>query len=338
MRILPCSPHCLIALLIVVVWAQGSVRSGEVSNLTELREELQAGWKQLKKLDEKAKTYEVNQLVTMTKSGEVTQALVRSEVKVDWANGFRLAHMIKEEVQPRPIVCARNPDYAFVIAEGGSGWGLQGIDRGKPGHNHIDQDVLGAIPMRDIFYPLSSFIFFQVLATDLLKDENFQLTDFKKVPEGKVSAKFSWKFPTPHDNKLHPIDGEMLLNPSLSWVVEEWNYSWNDKKITMTRAVSPPENGSDVIVCRSIMKDFSNEQYALTFENHDFKLDSLEPFRLSYYGLPEPADEPTGQPSSRRWYAWLNAAALGVLGVAILLWALARKSRSKRETSSSAAG
>ncbi len=321
---------CWFALTLVIVSTQTVVADDLPNDLAGIQRQIQTGWEHLKKLDEDLKTYDVLQVVKTTQSRpelNLKEATVRTQVSVDWPNVFRRLHMVNDDAKSPPLLYGRNPDYAFILAKTGSGWRLQAYNHAKPKSNPIDHEILDSVPIRDILYPLSCSFYGMALQTDLLKDKDFQLTDFKKMADDRVSVHFTFKYILPGDEKrFATFEGDMLVNPSLFWAVEEWSYTGgNGSSATMTRSVKHAQDAPDIILCRSITKQGPIQRLSFDYENYSFSEAPLDAFRLSYYGLPEPS----AAPKSTNWFFRLTLVAFGVLGLALVCWMIARRTRSK---------
>jgi len=321
------------ASIFLVIATEPAVAVDYPTDVAALRKQLQTGWEHLQQLDERLQKYEVLLVMKPTQlpfDPNLKQSGGRTQVSVDWPNTHRLMQMVDDDPASPPVVYGRNPDYAFVLGKTGTGWRLQGYSHAKPKTNRIDQDTLGTVPVRNILYPLSSTFFDDYLQLDLLKDKGFQLTDFKEMADNKVSIQFTFTHTFP-DNEATVVtfDGDMLANRNLYWVVEEWNISVDRKpsRLAMTRSIMRAADTPDIVLCKSITRHELKEEYSFDYEKYSFAQVPLEPYRLSYYGLPEPHAAP--HPSNR--FFWLTLVAFGVLGLAIVCWTIARRLRPRAE-------
>ncbi len=307
--------------------------SSSLANSAEFQKRLEADWRHLRTLDEECKMYEVANTSDFKKPDGTSESTKgQAVVRIEWPSEFRYFEAIRNSPKARTIY-ARNPSYAFTATkqDGAAGWRLEGYDKSKPADNPIDQLVTSG-PNRALFYPLTTTIWDKTPLDEMLSQPHFHIQSVNALSAERTRIRFKYKQPSQDLKKWLAYEGFIDVNPRLSSAVEEWNILIVDMGNTHRAPALPEErvvrsselgfDSNGAVICRRITQTAPRGVQVWTYSNYDRSPFSKEPFRLNYYGLPEPVDVPAAARSIPR-YVWLLATSLACVVAAVVTRRLA---------------
>lgn len=227
-------------------------------------------------------------------------------------------------------IYARSPSYVFVIKrrKGKSAWVLVRFlpDSGKAAGAQFEEPLLGVFGL-GVLYPLG------------VDSSNAKSSEcLKKYQDSLVSVRVD---PTPGGSVLHysydsGMLGEITTDAARGGVITKSTTTFAKKPSprdeTFTREFVPDAKrpGSQLPVCKSITfisKDEATKKiqtdFKMEFSDYSSAVPGDEIFRLSHYGLPEPARVSWTQ--ALPTYLWLIIVAVGLLFAALLLYRRSRR-------------
>lgn len=312
--------------IFLVLLSAGTSDASESLTLDQLRQNLKKGWQYLRDLDRGVRTYDVT---IDRKDSKGERSITSRHVKIDGPSG--LWSIVGREPEG-DFVKARSPVYAFVVGKPrAKDWLVQSISIGQTEIDSFEQNHLhDGHPNLLLLYPLSSTCFATPLP-DPAKQEGFEVTGFKTLADGKLSVHFTWNINLSEFKKNMACEGQMQVNPKLSFAVEEWDVTAKGLgpapariKRSWSYSTNPDEPKS--IFCVSIKEDYPGVRYLyFLFENHSTKRFPADSFRLTHYGLTEPKG--VAWPSPTPWWLWITLASVGSVALAICYFKLMKRNQ-----------
>lgn len=315
--------------------SRGDVRADgnngqNMPNPDQLLPRLLEGWQQLQKWDETEKEYQVDASVKSLSSKAPSESLYQIRIKPPcWScSGQSRAN------GPGIEINCQSPYYIFAIFkktnESKNDWVLGNFDKIDP-QRGFHAFFFGP-NKSDLFYPLSSF---GAKRLHEIASGGFAVTKVRASAMGKLRVDFNHL--VKGQKGEGKVAGWMIVDPDRSYVVLDSRRTSSlvpNREFVIQRELEEARDAPGGFRCKSyefqaVSLAAKEVEQRIRHQYHDFSYRPIaeESFRLSHYGLPEPADAPPVNSWGKMLWLWIILAALVLAAAAVGLRRLAQRSR-----------
>lgn len=289
-----------------------TVQSGDGKSAILDRFNTQAplAWKLVDAADESPGVMKVNTKIVRFYSDKLSKTRVKVAVVRRKAGCFTFE---ARDAKGISFCYAHNPHYSFDIARESenAAWQLEKV-ASHSSKNSIGQsspELVGYIKPNGYCHVLTLG-----LCSEMVNHKSFKAERAEEVDGGLVRVHFDTLIPLPQ--RELPVQGWMDFDPGNSWVLCRSKYQVaGDTTVSVMKSFSPITR-KGFRPCESWEEISTEPEHNLkTTENAHFVIENQTTpdeavFRLSHYGLPEPADAPA-LPHPVAWYIWFGVGGLG---------------------------